>query len=40
MSALLAVIFLGEAIAWYHAIIGGIYLATVPAGALRCRPAA
>ena len=44
-SALLAVIFLGEAIAWYHAlggmlVLGGIYLATVPPGALRRRPAA
>ena len=43
-SALLAVLFLGEAIAWYHAlggmlVLGGIYLATVPAGALRRRPA-
>ena len=39
-SALLAVVFLGEAIAWYHAtggllVLGGIYLATVPAGTLR-----
>ena len=44
-SALLAVVFLGEAIAWYHAlggalVLGGIYLATVPPGALRRRPAA
>ncbi len=44
-SALLAVIFLGEAIAWYHAlggmvVLGGIYLATVPPGALRRRPTA
>ncbi len=43
-SALLAVVFLGEAIAWYHAaggllVLGGIYLATVPAGTLRRRPA-
>ena len=43
-SALLAVVFLGETIAWYHAlggflVLGGIYLATVPAGALRRRPA-
>ena len=43
-SALLAVIFLGETIAWYHAtggllVLGGIYLATVPAGALRRRAA-
>ncbi len=41
-SALLAVAFLGEAIAWYHAlggvlVLGGIYLATVPAGGLRRR---
>ena len=41
-SALLAVIFLGESIAWYHAtggllVLGGIYLATVPTGALRSR---
>ena len=43
-SALLAVVFLGEIIAWYHAlggflVLGGIYLATVPAGALRRRAA-
>ena len=43
-SALLAVVFLGETIAWYHAtggllVLGGIYLATVPAGTLRRRPA-